>query len=941
MRFAILPLLLVCPFFLQADDHIELPSNLSPKLKARLLAQNTAQQAEPAPEVPAPPENNGAAPADITAPAVPAAPQQGQVTPLPNAPAQPGAVVPPATPLPGNGAVVPPPPPNSNNNAGPGGGFNRRGPGAGRQGGPGRGNIPLPGRSPSPGATPQGGPAPAPAPTDAPEDPNNFLLAFTGSPIEDVIDEYQRISGHHVIRDPGLTGTVVVVQNPNVKMTRDEGIDFIKASLLLQGYSIQEYTKGIDKIVSLAKPPSLEPPLDGSPIYMKVEDLPNTDKPVNFLIRLDYLSAKDAADVFVLALPNHAWGRYVAATSNTLLIQETVPNIRSLIRIKEQVDVEPVKQVHEWVELERASAEDVQALMDGILQAQTQATTGGGGGGGIRPVGLPGGQQNIGGQPGVAAAAAGPNTASGLMPDGKSVIVKADPRTNRIFIHGPKVHVEYLKKLVKEFDQASKVKNLLTQQLRYIPVDDFLDIAVASLQARGAGDAGQGGGGGGGATGQGSTRSTAGQNQTGGNRGGFGQSQFGGGGGFGGGGFGGGGFGGTSSTNRTGTGASRTSGGASTQSTAPLPRSQVVGKTLLISDPRMNSLLVTGPPESILRISELVKEMDRRPLQVHINAVIAQVILGDDITTGMDLLRKVDTVNIGGESVSFGGLYKTTGGGTFLDPANLDTIGGFTSALDGLNLYGSIGELFNAYVRALEATSRFKILSKPHVATANNETAAISVGSRVPYPGQQQSSVVSGGTTAVTSNVEYQDVDLILEVTPLINSKNEITIVTNQQNNTVGATKVINGNEVPTIQTQSLNNKITVPNGAICTIGGGITESKDIAVTGLPFVSKIPVIKHLFGTTKHSTKRQELLIMIQPRIIDTADDMVEVHTSEVQRTIIGPDAENFTKPERDTTNLQLPTYEKNIPYESAGYPQGTPTAPKGFFRRLGAAFKTR
>lgn len=915
-----------------AGEAIELPSNLSPALRARLLAQNSAPvapQPEAAPAAPTPADPAASAPA-TPAPAEAASPAPAAVPPTPPAertatpriPATPAASpAPTAAPTPGR--TTPRRPVTLPNTAG-------------------ATKVPV---SPTGAAAAPGEPGAAPfkAPTPPPEDPNDFLLAFTGSPIEDVVQEYERISNRHVIRDLGLTGNVVVVQNPNRKMTIDEGVDFIKASLLIQGFSLQTYKPGIDKIIAITgKPPLLEGPIDGAPIYMSAEELPETDQPVNYLVRLNYLTAADASQVFATAVPTHTWGAYVAVPSaNAILVRGSIPNIRTLIKIKDKVDVEPVAQVHEFVELERASAEDIQALLDGILQAQTAASTSSGGSAGFRPVApqlaaaaLAGNNPNA-PQPVVAG---GPGTSTGIMPDGKSVIVKADPRTNRIFINGPKIHVDYLKKLVKEFDQPSKVKNLLTQQLRYIPVDEFLDIAAASLEARGLGAAGQAGGSAG-ATGGASQRTgaTAGQNQFGGGGSRFGgASGMGGASAFGGGtsgsrSSGGGGFGGGSSTS------SSSSGLGSRQSTNALPRSTVVGKTLLISDPRMNSLLVTGPPESIERVSELIKEMDKRPLQVHINAVIAQITLGDDITTGIDLLRRVEDVQIAGQNVSIAGLYSSTGGRTFLDPANLDTVSGFTSAADGLNLYATVGELFNAYVTALERTSRFKVLSKPHVATANNEVANISVGTRVPIPANQQSSIVSGGTTSVTSNVEYEDVDLVLEVRPLINSKNEITIEVAQQNNTVAGSTLINGNQIPNILTQSLNNKITVPNGAIFTIGGSITESKDQSITGLPFISKIPIIKHLFGSTVNKAKRQELIIMIQPRIIDTADDLVDVHTTEVQRAVIGPEAENFAKPDRDTSAVLLPTYEKDIPFDAAGYPSGHRPVGKSLFNRIRAS----
>jgi type II secretion system protein D len=780
-----------------------------------------------------------------------------------------------------------------------------------------------------------------------PDDPNDFLLAFTGDPIESVIQLYEFISDHHVIRDAGLTGTVVVVQNPNKKMTRAEGVDFIKASLLIQGFSLQPYAPGIDKIIAInSKPPGLEGPKEGSQIYLSADELPETDEPVNYLIRLNYLSAEEASAVLANAVPTHPWGAYIPIPSaNAILVRGTIPNIRTLIKVKDKVDVEPVAQIHEFVELERASAEDIQALLEGILQAQAQAnpSTNKGGNTGFRPVAPTAAANamanNGGAQPVITSS--GTNTITGTMPDGKSIIIKADPRTNRIFINGPKVHVDYMIKLVKEFDQPSRVKNLLTQQLRYIPVDEFLDIAAASLEARGLGAAGQTAGGGGAGGGASRTGATAGQNQFGGlgsqgGSNGFGsQGSRNGSSGFGSSGR----SGGSSGFGSGGSGSGGGGGLASRQSNNALPRSTVVGKTLLISDPRMNSLLVTGPPESIERVGELIKEMDKRPLQVHINAVIAQITLSDDISTGMDLLRRVEDVNIAGQNVSIAGLYNSTGANRFLDPANLDTVSGFTSAGAGLNLYATAGELFNAYVNALESTSRFKVLSKPHVATANNEVANISVGSRVPIPANQQTSVVAGNTNSVTSNVEYEDVELILEVRPLINSKNEITLEVSQQNDTVSGSTVINGNPIPNILTQRLNNKITVPNGAIFTIGGSITESKSESISGIPFLSKIPVIKHLFGTTVHGTKRQELIIMIQPRIIDTADDMIDVHTSEVQRTIIGPDAETFAKPDRDTSNVALPTYEKDIPFDAAGYPNATRPVTKSLFKRLGEALR--
>lgn len=778
-------------------------------------------------------------------------------------------------------------------------------------------------------------------------------IAFVDAPINDVIFKYEEITGRHIIRDAGLQGTVSITKNPSVPMTAQEAADFIKASLMIQGFVIQPYKGNIDKIIQLNKPPLLEGPFTGAPIYTREEDLPEDDIPVNFVIILKHLPINDASQVIAQAAPTHQWTKYVAVPSaNAMVVQETVSNIRTILRLIKGIDLPPVKMVHEWVPLERASAEDVEQILSTILQAQSQGKTSGGGSGfrsvapGQAAVNLGGGAVPGGGGVVMPSGSAG-SAATGIMPDGNSVMVKSDPRTNRVFVHGPKEHVEYLKLLIREFDEPSRVKNLLTQQLRYVPVNDFFQIAVTSLETSGAGTAGQGSSGGGGAAGGAGGASRTGglsgggttSNRSGG--GGFGGNAFGGGnsgGGLGGGGFGGGGGlggGGLGGGNRS------TGGGGLSGSVTEPPKAQAVGKTLLISDPRTNSLIVSGPPDSIQRVSELIQEMDRRPLQVHINAVVAQVGIDDNMQTSVDYLRRVEDLQIFGQDVSAAGFFRSSGSNNFIDPGILDSISNFPTGGSGLNMYAAFGELFNAYVRVLETSGKARLMAKPHVTVANNEVASISSGERVPIPSNQQSQIVAGGTTSLNSSIEYQNVVLSLQVQPLINSKNEITLNISQLNDTINGSTQINGNDIPNISTQELNTRITVPNGGILVLGGLISDQDRRSASGLPVLSKIPVVKYLFGSNSRVKQRRELLVMLQARIIDSSDDMVNVTASETQRTVVGPDAERFLKPDRDTSELSLPAYERDVPFDSAGYPPGTDPVRKNIFQRIGERLRRR
>lgn len=905
-RSLFLPILLSLPLTLAAQQTKE----LSPALRAKLMAQNTVPPPAGPPAVPAAVGDPDPLPPAGT-PAVPATATPGSVNP---APATPGSVTPaPATP--GTPpTTVPPTPPRVPRPA-----------------------IPLPGRTTTPRSTPlpgtvNGAALPAsttPGATDAVASDENIEewgeIAFIDADINEVVQKYMAITGRHVLKPADLQGKVNLVSNLKSPFkSMDEAAEFIKAGLALQNFTIQKYNETTDKILMLTSPPLIQGLKGGEPIYTREEDLPDEDVVVNFVLSLKHLTAVDAVNVLSTAVPVRQFTKYIAVpTANAIFIQEYTSNIRTLLRVTKSLDLPPIKMIHEWVELERASAEDVQAILDQILQAQSQGRSSGGGQSGPRSISPAAAAANLAqpGAPAVPVTTQGGGASSGLMPDGSQVIVKADPRTNRVFLNGPEEHIKFLKTLIREFDEPSRVKNLLTQQLRYIPVNDFFGLATKALEATGAGQAGGGGGGGG--AGSTSASRTGGRSNTGdfggGNTGGDFRSNFssrssgsqlGGTSGFGG-------TGGSGrSSTRSGIGGG--GGGGATQLEAPL--AETVGKTLLISDPRTNSLIVSGPPDSIQRVSDLVKEMDRRPYQVHINAVIAQVAIGDDMTSAVDILRQQETINVGGEIINTAGFFRS-GAGSFVDPSVILPGNASLPAATGLNLFAASTDLFNAYVRLLEVSNKSKLLAKPHITVANNQRGSISSGERLPIPANQQTAVVGGATNSVNTSIEYENVVLSLDVTPLINSRNEITLQVDQLNDTVNGTTDINGDQIPNIATQELSTNITIPNGAILVLGGLLSEQERKTNSGVPIISKIPVLKYLVGANNRNKQRRELLVLLQARIIENADDIMDVNVTEIQRAVVGPDAEAFAKPERNTDNVRLPTFEQDVPFNGAALPE--------------------
>ena len=739
--------------------------------------------------------------------------------------------------------------------------------------------------------------------------------------MEDVLVHYESLTGNHLIRTPNLEATVTIVQNPDKDMTTAEAINFIRTALFYHGIAILPESPGVERVISWqGQAPFNLPAGDASlqpELYNNPSELPEGREFVNYAMQLDHVGAEDAAQQFALLMPPQT-GRYTPIpNSSTVIVSETVPVVRTLIAFKEKIDVPELARENRFVQLRLADAEEVAGSITELISAQEQLRSQGSSGrvgAGVAARGLQNNNQGNVPVPLQGANANGRNTNAGqiTISTGSGVIVQADARTNRILLNGRKGDVNYIEGLVKEFDQPAEVETLLTKQLRYFSVIDFLDVAATSLErfsSRGAGAGGPGG------SGLSQNRSNR-QSRTGGNTG-FQGNQLNSGG---------------FTNSRTGSSRGGTTGsrgslgggaGARLQTQQLFPESITVDKTLLIADPRSNSVIVSGPPEHLGFIEDLIDKMDVRPLQVYISAVLGAVSLDENMEFGIDILRTVETFDVNGTTVDAAGFYRNLTNGTgILDPNSLQSVEDFSviGAASGFNTYANIGDYLTGYLRALETRNDFRVLARPFVYTANNEVATISIGERVPVPAAQQSTVVSGGTQSLNTSIDYVDVLLELQVAPLINSENEVTLTVSQINDNILGSTQINGDDIPIIGTQNLDTTVTVPNGGVVVIGGLISRTETKGKAGLPFITKLPLLGTLLGSGTKRVERNELLIFLQPKIIDDSATLVSAHTDQVRRTIIADDAEEFAVPEYNTRDLVDPRYEGDVYWDHAGNP---------------------
>jgi type II secretory pathway component GspD/PulD (secretin) len=205
----------------------------------------------------------------------------------------------------------------------------------------------------------------------------------------------------------------------------------------------------------------------------------------------------------------------------------------------------------------------------------------------------------------------------------------------------------------------------------------------------------------------------------------------------------------------------------------------------------------------------------------------------------------------------------------------------------GLSVYGQLAENLFGYLRALEATGRFTVLSRPTIFTTNNQRGTISSGQRIAVP---TNSYQGGVSTGISTNIEYRDVVLSLEVIPLVNSPEEVTLTIALLNDDIVGEQEIEGvGAVPTIGTRELVTTVTVPNGSTVVLGGLITVTDRDSVRGIPILSSIPGLGKLFSTTTKVEDRQELLIFLQPQIVNDERSLAYANRDMNARYDIAPD----------------------------------------------------
>jgi len=299
------------------------------------------------------------------------------------------------------------------------------------------------------------------------------------------------------------------------------------------------------------------------------------------------------------------------------------------------------------------------------------------------------------------------------------------------------------------------------------------------------------------------------------------------------------------------------------------------GKITITADKASNSLVIMASPNDYSNLSQVIKKLDRRSKQVFVQVLIAEVSL--DKSRELGLQTGVLGGGVLNKYLTVAGLYDPLG--------TLGTIGSILTQGGTLTPDVTASPVnLTSVLKALDKNGLVNILSTPNILTSDNKEAEINVGENVPFQGSATQSSI--GTT---TSVERKDIGINLKIKPQVSEGDYIRLDINQE---ISAVKDSKGQAIDLITTKrSAKTSVVVKDRETVVIGGLIQDTEDETVQKVPFLGDIPGLGWLFKTKTKTRKKTNLMILLTPRIVRDAADLMTV--SDEQRSKFGDSAKKI------------------------------------------------
>jgi general secretion pathway protein D len=320
------------------------------------------------------------------------------------------------------------------------------------------------------------------------------------------------------------------------------------------------------------------------------------------------------------------------------------------------------------------------------------------------------------------------------------------------------------------------------------------------------------------------------------------------------------------------------------------------GQTIVTRYEGANALIVSANPAMQRTLGELIRQLDSRPEQVLVEAIVVEIgnnaakrlgvqflIGGEDapfaatnysnavpsiLTIGgavaaEELSRTTTTVN--GNTTT---TTQTSALGNSLQEAAAASVLSATGGFGGFALDIGKNAIFGTIINAVQSDTQSNLLATPHIVTLNNQKAKFLVGQEVPVTTGER---LSNDFDNAFRTVQRQEVGIKMEVTPQVNAQGDVKLFLKQEVSSV-AGPVSNNSSDLILNKREFETSVTVGDGQILAIGGLLNDDERRTIERIPLLSDIPLLGELFKSKSRTRGKTNLMVFIRPTVLRSRRD---------------------------------------------------------------------
>jgi general secretion pathway protein D len=296
--------------------------------------------------------------------------------------------------------------------------------------------------------------------------------------------------------------------------------------------------------------------------------------------------------------------------------------------------------------------------------------------------------------------------------------------------------------------------------------------------------------------------------------------------------------------------------------------------------PSQGAIVVRGTPDQMALAQKLVDDLDKAKSEVIVEVAVMQV--------SRDKLHNLGVNPPTSATVTLQNNINTTSTTTGTPASSSSGSGGINlNSLANLNATDFQVTIPSATATALLSDSHTKLIQNPQIRALDGQKATLKIGDRVPVAtGSFQPGIGGVGINPlVNTQFQYLDVGVNIDITPRVHAGREVTLKMVLDISAVTSFSNIGGISQPVIGQRKIEHEIRLKDGEVNLLGGMLEDQQTKALTGIPGLANVPILKYLFSQTNTEHRENEIVFVLVPHIIRgpepsrAAADMLDVGTA--------------------------------------------------------------